>query len=164
MAKTNSPNSPNPDATDGTTPPSSSDGAAPPAAPHPDAAAPAAATAPHPVVPPPAAAAPPPPGPAPALVAPSATATAPPAAGNRTPDGKLTRYGMEQVIRSGGSVLHDGVVRARIEDLPTEAQLAKGNTAAEDAALNNINRQRAELDAQEAQLRAGRNPSARPAK
>lgn len=99
----------------------------------------------------------------PAGAAPATPAAPPPPADHRV-DGKLTRAGMEHAIRAGGSVIHDGRVVSRIEDLPTEAQLAKGNTAAEDAALNNINRQRAELDAQEAQLKAGRNPPAKPAK
>lgn len=77
-------------------------------------------------------------------------------AGHYTRDGKLTRAGMEHVIRSGGSVVHEGKVYSKMEHLPSEADLAKGDADAEAAALENINRQRAQLDAQEAQLKASK--------
>jgi len=42
---------------------------------------------------------------------------------------------LKQAIQEGGSVLHNGVLINRIEDLPSEKELVAGNKAAE-AVLN----------------------------
>ena len=39
--------------------------------------------------------------------------------------GRLTLAGMQRVINSGGTVLHNGAVLSKAEHLPTESQLAK---------------------------------------
>lgn len=51
---------------------------------------------------------------------------------------KRNRKWMEETIRDGGSVIHKGVHYLRIEDLPTEAELAKGDDAEEKAAKESI--------------------------
>lgn len=64
-------------------------------------------------------------------------------------NGKLTRAGMEAVIKDGGSVLHNGKLLRRIEDLPNEAELVKGDAEAEKATSDSLQRQ---IDALQAQL------------
>ena len=62
---------------------------------------------------------------------------------------KLTRSGMEQIIKGGGSVmLDDGRIISSVGDLPTEAQLAKGDARSEAAAKSALLAQRAAIDAQ----------------
>jgi hypothetical protein len=93
---------------------------------------------------------------APASAAP-APVSQPAAAAGPAPhyrEGKLTRAGMEHAIRTGGSVTINGAVINTLDRLPTEVDLARGDDVAEAAALENINRQRAALDAQEASLKA----------
>lgn len=73
------------------------------------------------------------------------------------PDGKtvnsrLTRAGMEKVIRDGGSVMHGREIITNVDDLPSEAELAEGDEAAERVALDNIERQQRALDAQRNRL------------
>jgi hypothetical protein len=89
-----------------------------------------------------------------------ATTAAPVAAAGNYKDGKLTRSGMEHVIRSGGSVLHDGTVYTKLDTLPSEADLAKGDADAENAARENLLRQREALDQQLASLGATKAPAA----
>lgn len=72
----------------------------------------------------------------------------------------LTREDMEQVIRGGGSILHKGQHLTRIEHLPTEADLAEGDAAASQAALDGITAQRVALDEQERKLLASLNKGA----
>lgn len=70
-------------------------------------------------------------------------------------NGKLTRKGMEHVIRQGGSVVpagHQGAPVARIEDLPSEAELAAGDEQAEADARESIQRRREALEREEALL------------
>ena len=47
----------------------------------------------------------------------------------RHDNGHFTRDGLEQIIRSGGSVSHGGVIIDRLEDLPPDAELAAGDVA-----------------------------------
>jgi hypothetical protein len=61
----------------------------------------------------------------------------------------LNRKQMEQAIAEGGSVLYEGQVITRAEDLPTEAALAKGDPAKEQAAAADL---QARISAMEAEL------------
>lgn len=61
----------------------------------------------------------------------------------------LTRGQMEQAIREGGSVLYGGQVITRIDHLPSEAELAKGDADKEAAAASDL---QALIDALQAQL------------
>lgn len=65
---------------------------------------------------------------------------------------------MEQVIRDGGSVLHGGQIITKIEHLPAEAQLAKGNPEQEAAVADSLQAQIASLQAQLATLQ-GQQPA-----
>jgi len=64
----------------------------------------------------------------------------------------LTRKGMEDVIRSGQSVMHEGQIYSRVEDLPTadDLAIAAGDQAQVDGLLkqkeDEINRLKAERD------------------
>jgi hypothetical protein len=76
---------------------------------------------------------------------------------DRTPDGKLTRRGMLAALAAGQPVrvaVEGGkhVTATRPEHLPTEAQMAKGDSAAEAAARENLLRQREAIDRQIATL------------
>jgi hypothetical protein len=84
-----------------------------------------------------------------------------PAVVTHDPQGNLTRAGMEQVLREGGSVLHKGQVIGRAEALPTEADLAAGDEQATAKALEGLKAQRDALDAQEKKLLASRGESAK---
>ena len=64
----------------------------------------------------------------------------------------LSRAEMEQAIQDGGSVLHGGRLYSRIEDLPSAADLARGNPEQEAAAAAALDSQIAALQAQRAQL------------
>lgn len=70
----------------------------------------------------------------------------------------LTRRQMEEVIRGGGSVLHGGRLCTRIEQLPTDADLAKGNPAQEALAAQALEAQIAALQAQHDRLTQSRMP------
>jgi hypothetical protein len=50
-------------------------------------------------------------------------------------NGRLTLAGMQQVIARGGSVVHNGNVITRHQDLPNERQLARDNAGADRQAL-----------------------------
>jgi hypothetical protein len=84
-----------------------------------------------------------------AVASPTADA---PATGPQYVNGRLTRAGMEHVIRGGGSVSHNGQTLTRIDELPPEAALAAGDEQAEDQARANIDARRAALDREEALL------------
>jgi hypothetical protein len=64
----------------------------------------------------------------------------------------LTREQMETVIRRGGSVLHNGQTITRVQDLPSLAELAQGDPAAEAEALKALQQQMAEVQSQIAKL------------
>lgn len=64
----------------------------------------------------------------------------------------LSRVEMEAVIASGGSVLYDGHILTRIEQLPSAAALAAGDPAKEAEATADLQAQITELQAQLAQL------------
>lgn len=70
----------------------------------------------------------------------------------------LSRDQMEQVIRSGGSVLHGGRLIGRVEQLPTDADLARGNPAQEALAAQALEAQIAALQAQYDRLTASKAP------
>jgi hypothetical protein len=65
---------------------------------------------------------------------------------------KLTRAGMEQIIKGGGTVLHKGAIIGRVEALPSEADLAAGDEDAERRALAGLEEQQRALDAQRDRL------------
>lgn len=101
---------------------------------------------------------PPAPNAPPAAAAPEPAAPAQP----HHRDGRLTRAGMEHVIRSGGSVLHEGRTLTRVEELPSEAALAAGDEDATRTALDNLQRRREALEREEALLHAKGRPSPPP--
>jgi hypothetical protein len=80
----------------------------------------------------------------------------------RDEQGNLTRAGMEQVIREGGSVMHQGLalgeVIESIEDLPDEVDLVKGNERARKALAESLDAQLVALTAQRARLDAPDKP------
>lgn len=67
--------------------------------------------------------------------------------------GHLTREGMVQIIRNGGSVLYGSALIWREEDIPSEAQLAKGDARKSVQAAKHIDEQIAELQKQKALLK-----------
>ena len=73
---------------------------------------------------------------------------------------RLSRKDMEDLIKSGQSIIHDGQMITRCEDLPTEVDLALGDPAKENETEANIDRQIASLQAAKAQLEAGRQAKA----
>ena len=88
--------------------------------------------------------------------APPAPVPIAPAAKPERINNRLTRHGMEKAIRSGGSVLHNGTIISSVDKLPTEAELANGDTAAEEAARAGIEERQAALDRERAILDARR--------
>lgn len=72
----------------------------------------------------------------------------------------LTRAEMEQVIREGGSVKHGGRIISRLEHLPSDADLAKGDPAKEAKAAGDLQAQIDQLQQQLAGLQAIREPGA----
>jgi hypothetical protein len=79
----------------------------------------------------------------------------------------LSRADMERVIKDGGSVLHRGILHTRVETLPTEADLAEGDPAREQAAREALDAQIAALTAQRSRLdqaQPGPNPPQRTAR
>lgn len=67
----------------------------------------------------------------------------------------MTRAQMEAVIAGGGSVLHGGKLYTRVEHLPSEAELAQGDPAAEQAAAARLQEEIVRLQEQVARLSAG---------
>lgn len=76
----------------------------------------------------------------------------------RDATGKLTHAGMEWTIRQGGSVMIGGEVITSLDALPTEAELVRGNEAAEAALSASLDAQIAALSAQKASI--GKAPAA----
>ncbi len=68
--------------------------------------------------------------------------------------GKLTRAGAEQIIAEGGSVSINGNLYTSVENLPSEADFAKGDQDAENAARENLLRQQKAIEEQLAKLNA----------
>ena len=64
----------------------------------------------------------------------------------------LTYEQMKAIIDGGGSVSLHGRLISEVKHLPTQAELAVGNPAAEKAALSDLQAQLAELQAQIALL------------
>jgi hypothetical protein len=73
--------------------------------------------------------------------------------------GVLTRIEMEQVLIQKGSVLHNGRIISRMQDLPSEAELAAGNPAQEAAVAGSLQAQITALQAQLSQLQPSAPPS-----
>lgn len=71
----------------------------------------------------------------------------------------LTRDEMRKVIQEGGSVLWQGHTLTRLEQLPSEAQLAQGDPEKEHAATESLQTQIAQLQAQLAQLQPPAEPT-----
>jgi hypothetical protein len=72
----------------------------------------------------------------------------------RDEKGNLTRAGMEHVLRSGGTVLLDGELLESAADLPSEADLAKGDAQRTAQVRQAIDNQIATLQQQRTQLEA----------
>lgn len=73
----------------------------------------------------------------------------------RDENGKLTRAGMEAVLKEGGSVqLSDGRTVTKTEELPTAAELAKGDPKAEREVEGELKAQMKALQAQLDELKA----------
>ena len=72
----------------------------------------------------------------------------------RDAQGGLTRAGMEQVLREGGSVLHKGQVITTAAGLPSEADLAAGDEDATRRALEGLEAQEKSLQEQRKKLLA----------
>jgi hypothetical protein len=70
----------------------------------------------------------------------------------------IGRAAMEQAIRSGGSVMYQGRLITAVEQLPSAAELAAGDPAAEAEAQASLQTQIAELQRQMAQLEARQQP------
>lgn len=64
----------------------------------------------------------------------------------------LTRAEMEATLAAGGSVLYGGRLIARVEHLPSEAELAQGNPDAEAVVAEKIQAQIGKLQEQMAKL------------
>lgn len=80
----------------------------------------------------------------------------------RDEKGNLTRAGMEQVMRDGGTVMIDGKLIEHRDDLPSEADLAKGDERraaqvrdAYDARIAELMAERSKLDQPAEQSREG---------
>jgi hypothetical protein len=71
-------------------------------------------------------------------------------------NGKLTRAGMERVIKEGGSVLDGHRLYTTTESLPSEAALAKGDPGKEAAAMAKLQEQMAEIQRQMHELGGSR--------
>lgn len=76
--------------------------------------------------------------------------------------GVLTRSEMEQTIIQRGSVLYRGRIISRIQDLPSDADLAAGDPAQEAAAAAALDAQIAALQAQRARIGGGASPEIGP--
>ena len=73
----------------------------------------------------------------------------------RDEKGNLTRAGMEHALNTGGSVMLDGRLIEHRDDLPTEAELARGDERREAAVREALDAQIAQLMAQRQQLEGG---------
>jgi hypothetical protein len=72
----------------------------------------------------------------------------------RDPDGNWTREGLEHAIRAGGSVMHHGTIVERLEDLPTEEELAASNAQRLDAKAARIGAEMAKMSVELAKTQA----------
>lgn len=61
---------------------------------------------------------------------------------------KISREKMENIIRGGGSVMFEGNIITDVKQLPTEAELAKGDESREQAAIAQLQAQKRELERQ----------------
>lgn len=77
-------------------------------------------------------------------------------------EGKLTHAAMQRLVAAGQGVLYNGQTLTRPEHLPSEATLAAGNPAREQAALTALDQQIAGLLAQRQALAPA--PDATPSK
>lgn len=64
----------------------------------------------------------------------------------RNDAGKLTRAGMESVLQRGGSVLFNSRTISRLDQLPSEAEVAKGDADQERAARSRLKERQRALD------------------
>lgn len=83
---------------------------------------------------------------------PGVTQTSAPGLPERDSKGKLTRRGMEHVIAAGGSVLHGGRSISKLHELPSAADLAKGNAALTESTRDALLAERDRLDRELAKL------------
>ena len=65
-----------------------------------------------------------------------------------------TRQEMIDIIATGGGVIHNGQIHTSVATLPTETDLAEGDAALTQAALDGIDEQQRSLDAQRTRLLA----------
>jgi hypothetical protein len=65
---------------------------------------------------------------------------------------KKTRDQLEEIIKRGESVIHNGEIITKIEDLPTEAELVLGNPALEKVTADVLDAQIARLQAERDKL------------
>lgn len=72
----------------------------------------------------------------------------------------LSRAEMERTIAQGGSVLYQGRIISRAQDLPSEADLARGDPDAEAQTQTRLEAQIAELQAQVQRLQGGERKAA----
>lgn len=70
----------------------------------------------------------------------------------RDASGNLTRAGMEHVIATGGSVMHNGTLLERVDDLPAEEDLAAGDSRRLDAIASSYDEQIATLQGRRAAI------------
>lgn len=82
-------------------------------------------------------------------------------------DHRLTREGMERTIREGGSVLYRAPNGERrlimtVDQIPSAAELAKGDPGKEAAARDDLARQIANLQAQVASLKPSKKADTAP--
>jgi hypothetical protein len=73
-------------------------------------------------------------------------------AGAHWADGKLTRAGMEQAIKDGGSVMYKGKILTSLDQLPSEADLAAGDSQRESQARENLLKQKDAIDKELAKI------------
>lgn len=66
--------------------------------------------------------------------------------------GKLTLAGMKETIKGGGGVMYQGMIITKEGDLPDEAELVEGDTAAAEAASQALQAQIGALSAQVAAI------------
>jgi hypothetical protein len=67
--------------------------------------------------------------------------------------GQLTRDAMVATINAGGSVIHGGELITNVDDLPTEAELAKGDAEREKQVAAALDDQIAKLQQQKSSLK-----------
>jgi hypothetical protein len=68
----------------------------------------------------------------------------------------LSRSDMEKTIKEGGSVIHKGEHITRVEDLPTDTDLAIGDESAEDTQMRRLEEQQKALEQEKTRLAKAR--------